>query len=81
MEKLLPVGLCLVQLKVTIFSLIAIFFYSIISNILLLDHMAHYAVMQKEVDEIFVMGIMELLTCGVGFYSNVLVVTKHTSGG
>ena len=37
-------------------------------------------VIQKEVEELLVKGAIEPSTSGVGFYSNVFVVPKHTGG-
>ena len=38
---------------------------------------AHHPLIQKEVDELLVRGIIETLTCGTGFYSNVFLAPKH----
>ena len=37
-----------------------------------------YPVMQKEVDELLDNGTTDPSTGGVGFYSNVFVILKHT---
>ena len=36
--------------------------------------MAHYPIIEKEVDELLAKGATEPLTGGAGFYSNVLAV-------
>ena len=41
---------------------------------------AHHPVTWKEVDELLAKGATEPATGGAGFYSNILVVPKHTGG-
>ena len=41
---------------------------------------AHHPVIQREVDELFPKGAIELSSGGAGFYSNMFVVPKHTGG-
>ena len=41
---------------------------------------AHYPVIQIEVDELLAKGAIESSTCGAGFYSNAFVVPKCTGG-
>ena len=40
----------------------------------------HHPVIQKEVDELLVKGVIEPSSSGAGFYSSVFVVPKHTGG-
>ena len=78
-ETVLPIGVCLISLKVTIFSLGAIIHYSVIIkwfNIQVAT--AHHPVIQKELDEILAQWTIEPLTVGADIYSNVFVVSKHT---
>ena len=42
--------------------------------------LAHHSIIQKEIDELLAKGATEPSTCGVGNYSNIFVVTKHTGG-
>ena len=41
---------------------------------------AHYPIIQKEVDDLLSKGAIKLSSGGVGFYSGVFVVPKHTGG-
>ena len=41
---------------------------------------AHHPVIKKEVDGLLVKGVIEPLTAGSGFYSNVFVIPKCTGG-
>ena len=41
---------------------------------------AYHAIIQKEVDELLAKGPIEPSSGGAGFYSNIFVVPKHTSG-
>ena len=41
---------------------------------------AHHPVIQKEVDELLAKRAIELSSGGVGFYSSMFVVPKHTRG-
>ena len=73
-EALLPECLCLIWLKVTIFSLSATlcFFYNFKwfnINAALTDN----PVIQREVDELLGKGV-------AGFYSNIFVISKYTGG-
>ena len=40
----------------------------------------HYPIIQKKVDELLAKGVVEPSSGGIGFYSNVFVVPKHTGG-
>ena len=40
----------------------------------------HHPIIQKEVDELLAMGVIEPSSGGAGFYSNMFVVPKHTGG-
>ena len=42
--------------------------------------LAHHPIIQKEMDELLVKGVIEPSTGGASFCSNVFVVSKHTSG-
>ena len=41
---------------------------------------AHHPVIQKEVDELLIKGVIEPSSGGPGFYSSVFVLPKHTGG-
>ena len=41
---------------------------------------AHHHVIQKVVDELFAISVIEWCTGGTGFYSNAFVVPKYTGG-
>ena len=80
-NALLHQGLCLMWLKVKIFSLGAILHYSMISDCLTLRLLQHINLLsQKVVDELWAKGAIELSTIGTGFDSNVFVIPKHTGG-
>ena len=40
----------------------------------------HHSIIQKKVDELLAKGVIEPSSGGAGFYSNMLVVPKHTGG-
>ena len=41
---------------------------------------AHHTIIQKEVDELLAKGAIETASGDTGFYSNMIVVPKHTGG-
>ena len=80
-EALHPTGLCLIWFRATIFSL-----DPILHGLPDLQHFnvkaaaAHHPIIQKEVDELLAKGAIEPSSGGVGFYSSMFVVPKHTGG-
>ena len=65
--------------RVTIFSLdvtfcILFFFKQFNTKAALV----HHSIIQKKMDDMFIDGAFEPSTCGAAFYTNLLVVPKHT---
>ena len=81
---LLPIGLCLIWLKATIFFLGKEgFIHGLHCNFHWLNIkaiLAHDPVIQKEVWEHLAKGAVQPSTDGTGVYSNVFVVSKHLGG-
>ena len=79
-EVLLPICLCIIWLKFTIFSLSAITSYSIIQMFNIKATRAYHPIIQNEVHELLGNCATEPSTGVACFYSNVFVVLKCTCG-